>query len=46
MNFEWPSAFAQAWDTPNTLKFITTKQKNFYEMIDRFYQLERVNKTG
>ena len=46
MNFEWSSAFAQAWDTPNALKFITKKQKNFYEVIDRFYQLERVNKTG
>ncbi len=46
MNVEWLTAFAQASDTPNGLKFITKKQKNFYETIDRFYQLERVNKTA
>ena len=46
MNIEWPSACAQAWDTPNTLKFIANKQKKFYQMIDRFYQPETVNKTG
>ena len=44
--FEWPSACAQAWDAPNTLKFIIYKQKKFYKLIDRFYQLEWVNKTG
>ena len=46
MNFKWHSAFAQAWDTPGTVKFITRKKKYFYEMIDRFYQLEQVNKNG
>ena len=46
MNFEWLSAFAQAWDASNTLKFITKKQEKFYEMIDGFYKFERLKKTG
>ena len=46
MNFEWLSAFAQAWDASNTLKFITKKQEKFYAVIDGFYKLERRKKTG
>ena len=46
MNFEWLSAFAQAWDASNTLKFITKKQEKIYELIDGFYKLERMKKTG
>ena len=46
MRFKQHHAFAQAWDTPGTLKFITKNRKNIYEMIDRFYLCKRVNKTG
>jgi hypothetical protein len=35
--FKQHPSFAQAWDAPETLKFITGNQKNIYEKIDRFY---------